>query len=260
MLRASAIVRADVGDPSASRYVYVGAVFLLVLAAELSPPIESRLVVAVAMSLAILAVWGNAATFRRYAAWLRETSEVVAAELAVVERHGTEANATVAPDVVRAPVITVGPYLAAVDHLGSPAIPLAALAHASPAAREEADRVALLLTAPKYEAGQPSALAARPRITSGGVVPLGPPGCVQSAPGATVVAELPDEGLFVTTASASPPSVAFQRFGDHPILVPSGTLDPARPVVLLPRADSVSLPWRVTMTSSSPMTICAAAT
>jgi hypothetical protein len=253
----TALSRAEVGTPLASRYVYVGAVFLVVLTAEALPPLPGFVPAVLSLCLAMLVIWGNAAVFRRGAGGLRETSAVVGAELAVAEQHGAAANGWLVLDSQRAPALSLGAYLAAVADLGSPAPPMAALPHLPPIARSEADRVALMLAPPIVSSGLPAVGGPPPTLADPAEPAPGLPACVLTAPGVPAIADVPDTGLFIR--GDLPVSLTYMRFGDVPLTANPETIDPGEPVLNPPRADAVKLPWRVEVDSPTPVLVCSAA-
>ena len=124
----TALSRAQYNEPDASRYVYPGAIFLVLVLSELVP--RARIpggrvgVIASAVVLLVIlgfSLHGNLDQLRQGAAGLRDTSAYVKAELRAVELARGRVDAAFRPDPIRAPQVAAGGYLAAVDDLGSPA-------------------------------------------------------------------------------------------------------------------------------------------
>ena len=124
----TAFSRAELHEPAASRYLYPGAIFIVLVGSELvddpSWPRTNRsrwIGAAIAVVLGAVAIAGNAHELRRGGEGLRNVSTYVKAELAAVELARSEVADDYRPDVARAPQISAGPYLATVRDLGSPA-------------------------------------------------------------------------------------------------------------------------------------------
>ncbi len=140
--------RGEIADPVASRYVYNGAVMLLVVVAE-TPTIERTLVAdrwwqAIVVTGATLAIWGNWWILNAGVGGLRETADYVRAELRMVEW----AQSSVAPEFVAdaprmTPHVRADRYLAAVEEAGSPAYPDEQVAGRPPLVRAAADGVSI---------------------------------------------------------------------------------------------------------------------
>lgn len=136
----TAMTRGGLGDPGASRYLYPAVFFLLLVGAEalrrvaIGPPVTL-----LAAGLAIVSVLGNASSLRAGSSGLRATSEVVRAQLVILECGDPPAGYR--PDEQHMPQLSAGPYLDAVADLGSPVGP-DDLTGAGSEARAQAERVA----------------------------------------------------------------------------------------------------------------------
>jgi len=118
--------RTAVWEPNASRYLYVGIVALVVGVLDIIFVSEAAIPLSLsqkagAVLVAFLAVWGSHASLVQGAQWLKIEGDIVSAELAVVMMHRESLDPLIAVDPAHAPMLTVGPYLAAVDDLGSSA-------------------------------------------------------------------------------------------------------------------------------------------
>lgn len=139
------IARGTLGDTYASRYVYVGAVLVILILVEVAPGVAIRgrlgralvglAALSVALNLVWMVVWGN---------HLRAEARVARAQLAALEMS----EAHVAPSFAPAPSefaladVTAARYFAAVRRFGGrPAASLGELTRAPEAAREAADEV-----------------------------------------------------------------------------------------------------------------------
>jgi hypothetical protein len=146
----TALSRAQQAEPGASRYLYPGAVMLVMILGQLVDDPEwprttrTRLVaVGVTGVVVVVALVGNVDQLRQGAAALRDTSAYVKAELAAVELAGKRVDPAFRPDPSRAPQISAGTYLRAVADLGSPADSLAELRGQAEGVRAAADTVLL---------------------------------------------------------------------------------------------------------------------
>jgi hypothetical protein len=139
-----ALGRGSVGDPAASRYVYVGAVLIVLMIGEaVADARHGRAVTVAVLVLAPLCILAGLSSLRSGAAQLRRNSTFLRAELAEVERLGAErVDPDFRPDPIRAPQISAGPYLAAVEALGSPLPDGPTAADLDEAVLQEVDRVA----------------------------------------------------------------------------------------------------------------------
>jgi hypothetical protein len=141
----TAYSRADEVTPDASRYVYVGAVFLILVVADLLASFAGRTVRWGFAGMALLGVLGNAWILDAGAGGLRVTTAVTRAELRAVEWSQTTVN-DYRPDVYRMPQVSASDYLDAVRDLGSPAASDTEVRVSDEVTREEVDRVSLELS------------------------------------------------------------------------------------------------------------------
>jgi hypothetical protein len=221
-----ALGRGSVGDPAASRYVYVGAVLLVLLVGEVVADARHRTAVTVAVAvLAPLCILAGLSTLRSGATQLRRNSTFLRAELAEVERLGAERVAPgFRPDPVRAPQITAGPYLAAVATLGSP-LAGEPVPTDPPAVLHEVDRVARQAQKVLVPARGRSFAYCSPRTISG----------------PTEVSVPADEVLGVT--AAGPTELRLRRAAAAQPVAPVAVLEEGRAVVVQPTDDGG--PWVV---------------
>lgn len=133
--------RAHLGEPTASRYVFVGGVFVAVIAAEVLPRPRTVLAAAAVGLAAAVMVWGGWGILEEEGRIWRWRSDIVRAELLALEWSADSVDPGYRPDLARAPQIVAGPYLDAVAMLGSPAYSLERVRSASEEARQQADRV-----------------------------------------------------------------------------------------------------------------------
>jgi hypothetical protein len=118
----TAVFRAQLNAPLDSRYLYMGGVLVLLIAAELARPVA--VTPRLGTVLAVLVACGALANFgalRSGSTYLRDWSRYVQVELGALELAGPLTDPSFAPDPVRAPDITAGKYFDAVEQYGSPA-------------------------------------------------------------------------------------------------------------------------------------------
>jgi hypothetical protein len=113
--------RAHLGEPGASRYVYVGATCIVLLLGLLLPEIKTWPSIIGFLMAVILLVLPNMKMMRAGAQGLLDTSIHLRAEQSAVEHIRTSVRADYAIDGTRAPQLSAGEYLSAVDRFGSPA-------------------------------------------------------------------------------------------------------------------------------------------
>ncbi len=144
----TAVVRSGVGEPAASRYVYIGAAFILLAVVESAAgavgATGGRLTwLGLALSGLLLAgaLLTNIDNLRRGERSLRASDDSVRASLAAVQIAAPAEPAGFVPDQVNAPQLTAGGYLQIVHDLGSPAPSEPALLRAAESFRARADIV-----------------------------------------------------------------------------------------------------------------------
>lgn len=138
----TAIVRAGPAEPAASRYLYVGAVFVLLLAAEAGRGVRWRGPwpwLAVLAAVGIFIAQMNA--LRGGEGGLRTSDDSVRASLAAVQIGGPLVPAAFVPDPINAPQVTAGPFLSAQHDLGSMAPTVSQLEHSPASAQARTDLV-----------------------------------------------------------------------------------------------------------------------
>jgi hypothetical protein len=259
----TALSRAQLHEPSASRYLYVGAVGIILFAAELMRGFRFPSIVVVALSAAVaVASFHNLRTLRDAAAGLRANDVVVNTELTVVELERSVVALDFRPDVQRAPQITAGPYLAAVDELGSPALPASALRTGAPSLLAEADNVLVRAVAPILVSRGGRSGSAEVRVDGFSDASfLWRPPCLIYRPNrssrlaSTVDVVVPASGLMIE--SARKVDIFVRRFAPAYPTQPSMKLAAGRSVIRPPR-DTITLPWRVRIASTGQAKVCAA--
>jgi hypothetical protein len=259
-----ALGRAQLGDPTASRYVYTGAILIVLIAAEALRGVHlSYQALALGGLVAIFALAGNIAALTAAGNFLRVAARVVTAELGALQVARGIAPAGLAVDPKYAPVVFAGSYFAAVDSIrSSPADSPQRLLRQREDARTAAD--GLLVRAGELQVtgstGSP-ALAARPPTVElasvGAVTSRG--SCVEfrsAGSGSTLDLTLPAGGLEVG-ASGPPTQVRARRFDAHFEGNPITALPGGGTVIIHARKDRSALPWHLRISPLQPVRACA---
>jgi hypothetical protein len=263
----TSLSRAQFGDPGASRYLYPGAIFVVLALSELVPRLRvpggrvgAVVAVLVLLALVVVSVRGNVDQLRQGAAGLRDASTHVKAELRSVELARHHVDPAFRPDPVRAPQIDAGGYLDAVDDLGSPADSIGEVRAQSAEVRAVADAVLVRALRARLRAApdMPSDTGDAPDVVHavGGTVAKDGP-CAQFTPSA---ASTPDAGLEVQTrgpvtveAASAPVAVGARVFGDA--FTPIGSVAAASARTLHLPATAAG-PWRVQLGSAGAIRVC----
>jgi hypothetical protein len=124
--------RAHLGEPSASRYVYVGATCLILLFALVVPVVQNTRTLVGLFLATVLIIPSNLTMMRAGANGLLDTSMHLRAELSAVEQVQSSVRADYIIDSARAPQLSTNEYLSTVDRFGSPAYSWNQLAELSP--------------------------------------------------------------------------------------------------------------------------------
>jgi hypothetical protein len=263
----TALNRAHISTPFTSRYLYVGAFFILLLAAEVARGTRLPRGAAVLLGAAVAAaIVSNLAVLRDGARSVQNQSQLVKANLAAVE-----IGRPIAPrDLVLTHfpaypllIIKVGAYLAAEEAIGSPAATPAQLARQPKAARRVADLTLIDIHRLRL---QPTRRGVRP----------GAPPTVEAAAGGTVVRRaacvsfvpakvtpmaaahqldviVPSSGL-VVTSQGGPVTVSVRRFADEPL--PVGRLTASASAVLRIGPDLSVRTWHARVAPTDRATVC----
>lgn len=267
------LVQNEGRPPTASRYLYEGGVFVLLIVAELLNGVRlgqrGRVVLAVWLAILLVAAVPN---FRGARDVFDELAEFNRSELAALEL----ARATAAPDyepeasahpLVRDHYLTgivADPYFAAIDDYDSPAYSLSELQSAPAEPRQAAD----LLLAEATRLGMapaPDMPGRTPPILEpgGSIVSRSERGCLRLAPRggqpAQAVLTIPPGGLLLRVDQDEPVEIRLRRFADT-FGVELGAIAADEPVVVSPRPDAATnVPWRAQLDRiSAPLTACGA--
>jgi hypothetical protein len=258
-----AATRSTISPPETSRYVYLGAIVLVLVAVEVLPGVAfSPRALGLASAVALFAVLAGLTLMHEGAVGLRSTSRVLTAELAALELGAGHAPPAYRPDPARAPQIEAGPYLHTVRAIGStPAKTLSGLAKANPEARNAADGVLLALGLPSVIPSATRVAGARaPSLSSlSGSVARRSGSCLSLRPpsGRALVASLtlPGGGIVVRDDGAGAVGLALRRFGDAFQAYGPGVAPGAQDSVTAPK-DGSPTPWQLQLSSASGVRVC----
>jgi hypothetical protein len=232
--------------PYASRYQYVGGVFVLMIAANLAAGWRPgwRGVLG-ALAVGVAAAAANLVTLHRSYQSLAGTSEVVRGGLAGLEIAADEVDSgfVLTPqnsDWNYFKLVSAGPYVSASEKFGSPAYTESELAMAPAGARVAADKV----------------LAAALPIT---LKPTAPPpgsGCttVRGTGPAAPVLTLPPDGASLSAAHGAQASLGLRRYASSSFPVDLGPLTGSARLEI--PTDRSSRPWQLRIESVGPVTVC----
>lgn len=260
------LARAHLAEPLASRYLYLGAVLVLLVAAEvvrgrppLRPPAVALLGVAVLAS-----VVANLGQLRMGANGLRGSTNDVRAALAAAELTPAAVPATQVLAPTAAPQVTAGAYRELVSDLGSPVGGPAAVLDDGPLTRIAVDAammrelgvgVAAAAAGAPVTGVRPPAVAAaiggRSRVV-GSCVRYTPAG-----PGAALDLTLQAGSSVVVHASKAPAELRIRRVATGFSTVAIGSAAPGAPAKVVVPADGLSRPWVLRVSPAAAVRACA---
>jgi hypothetical protein len=261
----TAAARSTISTPESSRYIYLGAVVIVLVGVELlrGVPITPR-AIGLATVLILFSVITGLTVMRNSAIGRRENAEAITAELGALELAAAHAPADYELDPKEALGLLAGPYLHTVRAIGStPADTPTQITKSEPAARADADAVLVQLGVAKLSplgATKPSVLARAPAtISLAGATESQYGACLRLTPTAftpmVVTLVLPTGGAIIRDRGASAISLATRRFGEtfHRL---SGPVSPHGGALLSISADSAPVPWQLQITSSAAVETC----
>jgi hypothetical protein len=232
--------------PTASRYQFVGAVFLVMVLAECAAGTQLRWRgLAVVAAIAGAATLSNLSILHRSYEMFRDTTPIVRGALSGLEISAPVVDpgfllTTENSGAVWFAQVDAERYLSAVDAYGSPAYPRDELADAPESARVAADKV--LAAADRIELQDATGAANRAGENCSTIGP---------APAATV--RLPSGGAFLRATPGTSAGLKLRRFAtSFPV-----DLGPLRGIAfLITRPDLSDQPWTLQISSAGPVTIC----
>jgi hypothetical protein len=250
-----------------SRYLYVGGVFILLLAVELARGVElsARAVVVVSM-LGVVAIVSNLASFSDAGKYLRAQARAATADLGALDIG----RQLVRPDYVATRfngwpfvVVDAGSYFAAERDFGSPAATPAQIQADPEAAREIADSELIAIHGIELRgavASHPIETPPAVDLALGGTV-SSVAGCVSFTPSAYTPGSdnelqltVPPGGLRISAEGGSA-TVAVRRFATQ--FRPVGTIARSAAAMLKISADRAQVPWHLRIVPSERATVCA---
>jgi hypothetical protein len=232
--------------PGLTRYIYVGAVGVLLVATDAARPIRfSRVGLAVLFAICGASVATNLALLRDAAASFRNDYSIQArAEFAMFELAGEHLDAE--PTTVAVPEVLndrarAEAHVATVDRYGSPALSLEEVERQSDFVRQRADQVLARVLDLRIEPSPPRSGGECQRAES-----------PQS--GEPVLVELPAGGASISTEGGGPAAVTLGRFGSPSVEV--GSLPPGEAAKLRIPIDSSPKPWVGLVRGTSSVDVC----
>jgi hypothetical protein len=232
-----------------SRYQFLGAIFVLMLAAEVWRGVRpDRVVVGLALVASVAAVAGNLVALRDAYRDLHALTPVVRGDLAALEIAADRVDPGLVLDRRNAgfdyfTLLDAGSYLSAAEKFGSPAYDQAELAAAPESGRAAADRVLSAALGLRLEPTTLSAAAAarcRPLAGAAGAAP----------------ATLPPGGAILRAAGTAPAKVDLRRFATEDAPVELGRLDAGRAAVLAIPTDRSPVPWQLQVPAGGRLELC----
>jgi hypothetical protein len=236
-------------EPTSSRYVYLGAIVVLLVATDAARSMRlSPSGLVVLFGACLLSLGANIELVRAHAAAFREYSIAARAEFGVLElaRRATEIDLDPGPPVPRRyfqVTPPAGKYFDVTDRYGSPALPVSELAGQPEGVREDADR--LLGDIYHLHLGRE-----RLRALKSGCAVLRSGGADQP-----IRFELPPGGTSIRARAPDPVPLTVGRFASVPSIA-LGDLPPGDAVTLrIPRDDSPT-PWRASVAAADSIELC----
>lgn len=257
----TALARADLGEPHAPRYIYPGAVLVVLLAAEL---LRGRRLVTVGQAgvaavVVVVAVVGGLDGFRDQASGLRGTTAELRGHFGAAEL----VDGYVDPGFVPAPRLAGNVRMASLREIdrdfGDIGIRPAALPTAAPMARVAADQT-LIAAGSVQVAPQPERETVRtgaPAVTSGGAAVPARRGCTRVVDGTAPLEISIAPGSAVTVTGTAAGGLLLRRFADGYPTTGSTPL-PAGVVLLRAQRDAGPGTWRAQVSGGGELRVCAA--
>ena len=253
-----------------SRFQYIGAAFVLMAAAELFRGWRIRYAaVWAALVITGLALWANIAILGTARTYLDDQSALSRADLGAIEiaRRTVDPDFTPTAGFIAGPAtlpFQAGPYLAAVDAMGSPADRPRAIAAEPESVRLWADVVlghALPVSVATGTAGvRPSGEAPRvrgvdrARVRVHGACAVLPAGSARTG----VVFEPTAPNNLIRVGKGSSATVYLRHFASSSYAFTPGTVDGGTAAVLDIPMDRSAIPWHVRVSAAQTLEICGA--
>jgi hypothetical protein len=258
------VTRSTISQPETSRYIYLGAVVIVLGGVELlqGVTISPRANALAALLVAICAITGLT-VLHAGAEGLRSTSTVLTAELGALEIASPYVAPTFQPDPQRAPQLTAGPYLHTVHAIGStPADTPTQIIASNPTTRAQVDEYLIKLEGSGALAPANPATPASPYdplvANVAGPQPLHSGTCWDTAtvaPGTYTEFLVPQAGLLIH-GTGNPAQVVVRRFSPSPGGVTLGSVAPRQASIIKFPGDASGRPWFVRVASGTPVEVC----
>jgi hypothetical protein len=237
-------------EPTTSRYMYAGGVFVLLLAAELLRGVRiGRRPLLVAGAVTLAAIASNLVPLKDGSDWLKNQSVLTRSDLAAIEiaQRTIDPNFALSPEVAGTPSlidVQAGKYLETEREFGSPAYTPAELAGAPEVGRRQADLVlaTALPLATETGAGEtPGGGRSCTTVSGGGAAPG-----VRLSPGVTRIEVAP--GPHAT--------FSLRRFAvaEYPVTT-EGAPGDSTTLLSIPR-DRSTRPWYLKVEASQRVRVC----
>ncbi|HST69311.1 MAG TPA: hypothetical protein VLI94_06610 [Solirubrobacterales bacterium] len=235
-------------DAVSGRYGYAGAVFVLLVAAELLRGVRfSRNALLLGGAVTAVAVASNLVAFHDGQRWMEDVSVLSRADTAAIEiaERTVPPSFTLTPEVAgTASILAVeaGRYLEAVREHGSPAYSVDELAAAPETGRRQAD-VVLGQALPLSTSTQPGSFRAE-----------GAPGCLDAVPGEEI--ELGPGTARIEVSPGPHADFSLRRFAQesHPVQT-AGAEGGAVTLLTIP-PDKAPQPWFLLVEAEQPVRVC----
>ena len=265
----TALRRAMLSQPDASRYLYVGGLFIMLLGAELvrGHAMHRRAALLVGPVVAAI-VLSNAGVMRDGGRYLRVQAESARADLAALDIvRGRVEPGYVSADFPGTPFIALRPaaYYAAGDALGSPAYTPTALAGAPEPARLVADRELMRVLDVRLRRPPASPrLGQSPQVdpgaggassSSGACVGLRPAAPYSSEGRPALEVTVPADGVLIL-ADGGPARVDVRRFAAGYAALRMSVVPSGGSAILRIPADRAAQPWHASVTPQGRVSVC----
>jgi len=251
-----------ISAPYESRYLYVGAMFVLLLTAELAAGIRitwaGRGVIGV---VALVALITNLGDMRAGGDFLRNEAQLTRAQVGALDiaRHIVQPGYRTGPVYV----LRADQYFAAEQAIGTPAATPAEISALGEGGREAADKelaaihnLRLMPRAPSARLGTAIPVDAATRgstVAHGACTSFAPEPFTASGAVASLSVAVPAAGLLLRNGQA-PAGVGYRRFGTT--FQPLGTVGPGAQAELRIGPDLAAQPWHLQVSSSAPFSVC----
>ena len=261
--------RWNLSGADTSRYMTVGAVFVLMLVAELARGVRlSRQAAVAVVALVVLTLVSNAGVLRRAASEARAAGAETRAVLGAVELAGARGGEdTPIAGLPGHPFVQVQPadYLEATADYGSPAATPTEIAAAPESAREAADLQLLRMEGDLLDDRPATAADVAPTVdrSADGSVETAGRGCVVFRPdpitrvmaAPAVELTVPPEGLLLET-DGGPAALTLRRFATGFGEDPHVRLVPGRAAAMPLGATGATPPWHVRIEPAGELRAC----